>query len=104
MLGRNAKDLIGRHVWTEFPEARGQPFQLAYEQAMEEQRPIQLREFYPPWNRWFENRVYPSPEGISIFFTDVTEQVRRRRSCGRPTSSCGRWRRGSTRSARRSAG
>jgi PAS domain S-box-containing protein len=75
MLGRDAKQLIGRHIWTEFPEGRGQKFHLAYEQAFEEQRPIQLREFYPPWKRWFENRIYPSPEGISIFFTDVTEQV-----------------------------
>jgi signal transduction histidine kinase len=34
-----------------------------------------MREYYPPWHRWFENRIYPSPEGLSIFFTDVTEQV-----------------------------
>jgi PAS domain S-box-containing protein len=76
MLGRDAKYLIGRHIWTEFPEGRGEPFHRAYEQAFEEQRPIQLREFYRPWSRWFENRVYPSPDGVSIFFTDVTEQVR----------------------------
>ena len=75
MLGRNAKDLIGRHVWTEFPEARGQTFQLAFERAMQEQRPTQLRDFYPPWKKWFEYRAYPSPEGLSIFFSDVTEQV-----------------------------
>ena len=29
---------------------------------------------YPPWDRWFEGRIHPSPEGLSIFFTDVTEQ------------------------------
>ena len=75
MLGRNAADLIGKHIWTEFPEGRGEKFHLAYEQAMEEQRPIQLREYYPPWHRWFESRIYPSPEGISIFFSDVTGQV-----------------------------
>jgi PAS domain S-box-containing protein len=75
MLGRNAADLIGKHIWTEFPEGRGQKFHLTYERAMQEQRPTQLREFYPPWNKWFENRIYPSPEGISIFFTDVTREV-----------------------------
>jgi len=75
MLGRNAKDLIGKHIWTEFPEGRGQKFHLAYEQAINEQRPIQIREYYPPWSRWFENRIYPSSEGLSIFFTDVTQQV-----------------------------
>ena len=75
MLGRTAKDLIGRHAWTEFPEARGQPFQLEFERAMQEQRPTQLRDYYAAWNKWFENRAYPSPEGISIFFSDVTAQV-----------------------------
>jgi len=75
MLGRNAADLIGKHIWTEFPEGRGQKFHLAYEQAMEEQRPIHMREYYPPWHRWYESRIYPSPEGISIFFSDVTGQV-----------------------------
>jgi PAS domain S-box-containing protein len=74
MLGRESANLVGKHIWTEFPEGVGQKFHLAYEQAMAEQRPIQLRAFYPPWNRWFENRIYPSPDGLSIFFTDVTEQ------------------------------
>jgi len=75
MLGRNAPDLIGKHIWTEFPEGRGQKFHLAYEQAANEQRPVQIREYYPPWKRWYENRIYPSPDGVSIFFTDVSEQV-----------------------------
>jgi PAS domain S-box-containing protein len=74
MLGRDAASLIGKHIWTEFPEGVGQKFHLAYEKAMAEQKPVQLREYYPPWNRWFENRIYPSPDGLSIFFTDVTEQ------------------------------
>jgi PAS domain S-box-containing protein len=74
MLGHEASSLIGKHIWSEFPEGRGQKFQQAYEKAIEEQRPVQLREYYPPWNRWFENRIYPSADGLSIFFTDVTEQ------------------------------
>ena len=31
MLGRDSpQDLIGRHIWTEFPDGVGQPFHLAY--------------------------------------------------------------------------
>jgi PAS domain S-box-containing protein len=75
LLGRNARDLIGKHVWTEFPEARGNKFQIAIEQAIAEQRPIQVREYYRPWSRWYENRIYPSPEGLSIFFSDVSKEV-----------------------------
>lgn len=75
LLGRNARDLVGKHIWTEFPEGQGQPFHRAYEQALAEQRPIQIREYYPPWHRWYDNRIYPSQNGLSIFFTDVTKEV-----------------------------
>ncbi|HVU51877.1 MAG TPA: PAS domain-containing protein [Polyangia bacterium] len=74
LLGREASTLVGQHIWTELPEGRGQRFAQACEQAMAEQRPVQIREHYPPRDRWFENRIYPSPDGLSIFFTDVTEQ------------------------------
>ena len=74
ILGREAASLVGKHIWTEFPEGVGQKFHVAYERAMADQKPAQLREYYPPWKRWFENRIYPSPDGLSIFFTDVTEQ------------------------------
>jgi PAS domain S-box-containing protein len=74
LLGREAASLVGKHIWSEFPEGRGQELQRAYEKAMDEQKTVQVRGYYPPWHRWFENRIYPSPDGISIFFTDVTEQ------------------------------
>jgi PAS domain S-box-containing protein len=74
MFGRKPADLIGRHIWTEFPEGVGQPFQLAYEKAMTEQVFIQMEDYYAPWDRWFENRIYPGPNGISIFFHEITER------------------------------
>jgi PAS domain S-box-containing protein len=76
LLGRTPEELVGRHIWTEFPEGVGQPFHRAYETAMREQRPVFLEEHYEPWDRWFENRIYPSPDGISIFFSDITERRR----------------------------
>jgi PAS domain S-box-containing protein len=69
-------DLIGKHIWTEFPEGVGQPFQLAYEKAMREQTPIVFEEHYEPWDLWFENRIYPSPDSLMILFTEITERKR----------------------------
>jgi PAS domain S-box-containing protein len=76
MLGRAPADLVGKHIWTEFPEAIGQSFHLAYERALREQVPVTLVDKLAPWDRWFENRIYPSPEGLTIFFTEITEQRR----------------------------
>lgn len=72
--GNKPEDLIGKHIWTLFPEGIGQPFYWNYQKVMKEREPILIQEYYSPWNRWFENRIYPSPDGgITIFFTDITE-------------------------------
>ena len=73
-FGRTRQQLIGKHIWTEFPEGIGQPFYKAYYKAVETQQPIFLEEYYPPYDRWFENRIYPSKEGLSIFFHDITDR------------------------------
>jgi len=36
-----------------------------------------FEEFYPPLSAWFEVRAFPSPEGLSVFFHDITERVGR---------------------------
>ena len=74
LFGRSPQDLIGKHIWTEFPEGVGQPFHLAYEKAMSKQVFIQTENYYEPWDRWFENRIYPSSNGISIFFHEITDR------------------------------
>jgi PAS domain S-box-containing protein len=76
LFGRRPEDLIGKHIWTEFPEGRGQPFHFAYEKAMAEQVFVQMQNYYEPWDRWFENRIYPSQDGLSIFFHEITDRKR----------------------------
>lgn len=81
MLGREKpQELIGKHIWTEFPEGLDQPFHRAYEHALATQQPVVFEDYYQPWDLWFENRVYPSPNGLSIYFTDVTARKRAEQS------------------------
>ncbi|MGG6263866.1 PAS domain S-box protein [Leptolyngbya sp. AN03gr2] len=74
MLDRRPEDLIGKHIWEEFPEGIGQKFYHVYHRAMLEQMVIQLEDYYPPWDRWFENRIYPSSDGLVVFFQDTTDR------------------------------
>lgn len=74
MFSRKPEELIGRHIWTELPEGIDQPFYKACYRAMEEQVTIHIEEYYPPWDRWFKNRIYPSADGLTIFFTEITER------------------------------
>ena len=72
LFGRRPEDLVGKHIWTEFPEGVGQTFYDAYHRAVAEGVFVQLEDYYAPWERWFENRIYPTPSGLSIFFQDIT--------------------------------
>jgi PAS domain S-box-containing protein len=73
-LGRSPQSLIGKHIWTEFPDGVGLPFYNAYYKAVETKKTIYFQEFYEPFQKWFENRIYPSENGLTIYFTDITER------------------------------
>lgn len=74
MFGRRPEDLVGKSIWEEFPEAVGQPFYHAYRRAVAEQVSVEIEAHYAPWERWFSSRIYPAPDGVSIFFEDITER------------------------------
>ena len=75
-LGRPAGQLLGTNIWHEFPEAVGSNFHKQYERALAEGIPVAFVEFYAPLNLWAQVRACPSPEGLLVFFTDVTQSVR----------------------------
>lgn len=74
LLGRTRQELVGRCVWTEFPEAIGSTFQREYQRALDTGRPVQFVEFYPPLHVWLDVRAFPSRGGLSVFFRDVSER------------------------------
>lgn len=73
-LLRNREDLLGRNIWEEFKEALGTPIEFNYRRASAEQVALSFEEFYPPLNTWFEINVYPSRDGLAMYFRDVTER------------------------------
>lgn len=76
LLGRPVAELLGQHIWTVSPDGIDQVFYRAYYQAIEQQTAIHLEEYYEPWQRWFENRIYPSEDGLTIYFTEITGRKR----------------------------
>lgn len=76
LLGLPAKLLRGRNMWEQFPEGMGHSFERVYREAMATGQPRLVEMHFPPWNRWFENRIQPDKHGLSIFFTDISERKR----------------------------
>jgi PAS domain S-box-containing protein len=74
LLQRRPEELIGKNYWEEYPQDRDTSFGKAYLQALETQTPVEVEDYYAPRGRWFANRIYPSENGLSIFFDDITER------------------------------
>jgi PAS domain S-box-containing protein len=75
MLGRPRADLIGQRPWDVFPPETVRTSRQMLEAAIESGTATSYEVHVPGWNRWFENRAYPSEAGLSLFFTDVTARV-----------------------------
>lgn len=73
ILNRDSDSLIGKNIWKEFPIAIGKPFYHACYRAMETQEYQYLEDYYFPLDKWLENHIYPSSDGLTVFYKDVTE-------------------------------
>jgi PAS domain S-box-containing protein len=58
-------------------------FENALYEALETQESATFEDYYPPWDRWFQNTVYPSDSGLSVYTHDITERKRRERELAR---------------------
>jgi|GEM_PF-776503 len=76
LLNTTPDRLIGRVIWEAFPELRHSVFQIEFERALYEQRPVMFEAFHGAMSRWFECRCYPSDDGMTVLFTDNTERRR----------------------------
>ena len=77
-LGEDA-DVMGKHLWENIPEAVETTFFQKYHDAFETQQSVFFEEYFEPMDVWFEVRAYPDEEGLSVYFTDVTERKERER-------------------------
>ncbi|RYY62239.1 MAG: PAS domain S-box protein [Chitinophagaceae bacterium] len=74
MIHHEPQSLIGRNVWDVFPDAVNTPTYDAFQQAMEQQEYVMNTDHFEPLNIWQENHIYPSPNGLSVFIRDISQQ------------------------------
>ncbi|WNG50574.1 PAS domain-containing protein [Archangium minus] len=75
-VNRTREELLGQCVWTVFPTLQGSPLQELLQRAADTQVPCEAELPSIMWGRWMRVTAYPSPEGVSIYFRDITQQRR----------------------------
>src|SRR5690606_33181617 len=72
LLRRTPEELLGRIVWETLPGAGTDAGYAELTRAMEGRVPVHLEAYAAGLEAWLEIRAYPSGEGLSVFFADVT--------------------------------
>ena len=76
LWGRSREELLGKNIWEEFPEAVGSESYRQIRRAMEQGVTTEFETISPVLGTWVAGRAYPSREGLSVYFQDVTERRR----------------------------
>jgi PAS domain S-box-containing protein len=70
------RDVAGMVLWEAFPGTENSAFAAGYREAMASGVPTHTVAYSAAFNTWFEAHAYPSNDGITAFFRDVTEERR----------------------------
>jgi len=68
------EEIIGKTHWEQWPWSVGTIVEKQYRRAMAEQVPVNFEVLYEPLNMWLDIRAYPCPEGLSIYYRDISER------------------------------
>lgn len=70
----DGKDLIGKIIWDVNPDVVDEPFYDALQEAKRSRQSQRLELYYSKNDKWFEDLIYPSADGMSVYYHDITEK------------------------------
>ena len=73
-LNKTRAGLLGKSLWDEFNELPGTNLASNLRQAMESRQMGTREFFYQRLAIWVEARMYPSPDGLTLYFQDITQR------------------------------
>lgn len=73
-LQKERQELLGKNIWEEFPDTTKTIFFKQFNKAVCENVTVKFEGYNPQLKIWFEVEAYPSEEGLSVFFQNITDR------------------------------
>jgi PAS domain S-box-containing protein len=70
------KETIGKSIWDIHPEMEGTVFWAKYHEAKDTGVVTETEAYYAPMDTWFSVKAYPSVDGLTIFYKNISESKR----------------------------
>ncbi len=75
MLGTPKDKVLGKNLWHVFSNQINSHSYKKYNQAIESGERVFFEDYYQALERWFEISAYPSKNGLSVYFKDITDRI-----------------------------
>lgn len=72
LLSISREEILGKNLWAEFSEAVSLKFYSQYHRAVRENIAVRFEEYWPVNKMWLEVSAFPSGEGLSVYFKNIT--------------------------------
>ncbi|RZA33287.1 MAG: PAS domain S-box protein [Lysobacteraceae bacterium] len=73
-LDKSRAGLVGKNLWDEFEDLHGTSVAEDCRRAMERRETVVRDFYYVRLQCWIEMRLHPSPDGLTLYFQDVTQR------------------------------
>lgn len=74
LLHCNQGKVIGKNLWKKIPKFFNEESTRAFHKALETQQYVTNAQWHPENDLWLENHIYPSTDGVSVYFRDITQK------------------------------
>jgi len=74
LTGIEREDIVGKSIWKTYYRNIPLRFYNLYLKATKENIPVRFEEQSGRLNKWFEVSAYPTSDGLTVYFKDITER------------------------------
>ncbi len=72
--GKPVNELVGKKIWEVNPSEINTPLYKVLHAVMESKQPCKVELYAKASGKWFEDNIYPSVDGLSIYYHDITDR------------------------------
>jgi PAS domain S-box-containing protein len=78
LLGRKSWEVLGHNFFEAFPECKGSIFEDRFTAVVNEANSLSFETYFDvkPYENWYQVRVYPQKNGMTVYFQVTTERKR----------------------------
>ncbi|WP_375581099.1 PAS domain S-box protein [Marivirga tractuosa] len=73
-MRKDQNDLIGKNAFEAFPQLKKSVFKNYLDEVKRTGKPAQFEFYYEFYDLWFDESIYPSEDGFSVYYKDITKR------------------------------